>query len=108
LCGVHKPAWQLWIGILLLFGGIYLGNNPFVFGPNANLVAFGAGAVLLYFYFITKNLTLTFSTGDMGDTRGLEFTATKVDGHEITEKDLLLAIENINRHIIAAQKRSSV
>lgn len=104
LSGVHKPLWQLFTGLLLVIGGLFYVRTAL----NSNLWTFVTliGAVLIFFYIRTRHLTITFSTGDIGDVRGLAFNATSVGGKMINIETILEAIERINYLMVNSQSNN--
>ncbi len=87
-CGVSKPMWALWLGLILL---------PFVV---AGVIPGLIGVVLLYHFYRTKFLTLTFSTGEMLATRGLDFAAFTKDGKQVKVEDLLEIVSYVNTVLV--------
>jgi len=94
LCGVEKPLWAVVSGIVGILGGLFL----LLTGGNTTLALIGlvGGAAALYYYYVTKSVALTFSTGDIGDTHGLGFDATTLNGKKIGVDEILEAIAYIN------------
>lgn len=101
--GVAKPLWALYLGIMLLVGGIILS------GTNSALLPLGflLSVILIGYFFITKGLTIAFSTGDMVNVTGLVFDAKRPGGKKLTEEDLLKMVEHINRMLRSQHGQSS-
>lgn len=116
LSGVHKPFWALVAsGITLMVGVVALLFNSLgldfvsdlieslgLDGGLNNLaiisILFSIGFFL--FYLFTKNLTLTFSTGNIGHMRGLAFELTMANGRSIEINTLLKMVKHLNAHIV--------
>lgn len=89
-CAAGKPVWALWLGIVLLLGSI-----PAVFS-GIGIVGLIISGILLYHFYRTRLLTLTFSTGEMLSLHGLDFAAFTKDGKRITLEQLLQIVNYIN------------
>lgn len=116
LSGVHKPLWALVAsGMTLVFGFIALLLDSLGLDFLSDLIAslgLGGGlgnlAILsilasigfFIFYFFTKNLILTFSTGNIGHMRGLGFELTMTNGRSIGVDMLLKVVKQLNAHIV--------
>lgn len=100
LCAAEKPRWMLFSGVLIVLYEISRLLTPYGGLDLFNFLILLAGAGLLYWYYISKNLTITFSTGDMGDTHGLAFSTTTINGKPVTFESLLEVIEYLNHYLI--------
>jgi hypothetical protein len=96
--GVAKPLWMAIAGVVaVLFGLITLFTSNFFLG----LILLAVGAGLIYWYIVSNNLAITFSTGSMGDMRGLGFGSGIISGMKLDRETILDAIDHVNEHMVA-------
>jgi hypothetical protein len=101
ICGVKKPVGVLAFGTFSLLAGIVM----FGLAEQYELGFLGIviGLLCIGYFHITQHLILTFSTGDIGGSRGLGFTSTTLAGEKISFEKLREVIEYLNFHIVDVQ-----
>lgn len=93
-CGVSKPTWALYLGIIFLLA------LPTIILPLI-------GLALLFHFYRTQYFTLTFSTGDMLNVRGMEFAAFTKNNKQITVETLLEIVEYMNSMLLHTQPETA-
>ncbi|MCC6972697.1 MAG: hypothetical protein IT322_01670 [Anaerolineae bacterium] len=119
-CRVEKPAWLLYLGILIGITLILSIIAPSLIYYTLGLARYvnpGFGIVhiigiilaagCLFFYWRSKRLVVAFSTSEIGNRYGLAFVPGVVTGKNITFEELMEYIHHINAYIVEAHEVKS-
>ncbi len=127
-CRYEKPSWRLWLGVIIavlilasrflipaLRGAIYQAQysmsysilNIFytILGPLESFYSFGffpliISAILLFTYWRSKRIVITFSTSNLDDRAGLAFSRTLQK--DLNFEEMTRIFQLINRYIVQA------